>query len=83
MAKTKEKAVGAREARRFERIDLAAASRGISTALLKKLINEGKLTRYKLGTATMIDAGELETLIVAGERSFRFEECIHSRAQNT
>jgi hypothetical protein len=34
-------------------------------ALLKKLINEGHLTRFKLGTATMIDANELEKLIVA------------------
>lgn len=65
MAKVREKVIGAKEARRFERIDLAAASRGISTALLRKLINAGKLTRYKLGTATMIDAGELEKLIVA------------------
>jgi hypothetical protein len=61
----KEKTVRATEARRFERIDLAASSRGISTALLRKLINNGQLTRYKLGTATMIDASELEKLIVA------------------
>jgi len=65
MAKVKEKVVTAKEARRFERIDMAASSRGISTALLRKLINAGKLTRFKLGTATMIDAGELEKLIVA------------------
>jgi hypothetical protein len=65
MAKAQEKAASEREARRFERIDLAARSRGISQALLRKFINAGKLTRYKLGTATMIDAAELETLVVA------------------
>ncbi len=50
--------------RNFKRMDLAAKSYGISVALPKKLINEGRLTRYKLGAATMIDTVELDKLIV-------------------
>ena len=48
----------------FKRMDLAAQSFGVSVSFLKKLIGEGKLTRYKLGAATMIDLVELEKLVV-------------------
>lgn len=65
MVKVKERVIGAKKARRFERIDLAASSRGISQALIRKLFNQGRLTRFKLGSATMVDANELEKLIVA------------------
>jgi hypothetical protein len=65
MSKVKEKTIRPKEARKFERIDMAASSRGISQALLRKLINNGRLTRFKLGTATMVDAHELDQLIVA------------------
>jgi hypothetical protein len=64
MPKAKEKAL-AKAAPRFERIDLVAKARGISTSLLRKLFNQRKLVRYKLGTATMIDTAELDALIVA------------------
>jgi hypothetical protein len=53
------------QGKNFKRMELAAKQYGISKSLLKKLINEGRLTRYKLGTATMIDAVELENLIIA------------------
>jgi hypothetical protein len=61
----KQRVIQPKEARNYRRLDLAASVYGISVALLKKLINQGKLTRYKLGAATMIDANELEKLIVA------------------
>ena len=61
----KQRVIQPKESRNYKRMDLAASLYGISVALLKKLINEGRLVRYKLGTATMIDANELEKLIVA------------------
>jgi hypothetical protein len=67
MAKTvviKPKATQSSTTRNFKRMDLAAQSYGVSVALLKKLMNQGRLTRYKLGAATMIDTIELEKLIV-------------------
>jgi hypothetical protein len=65
MAKTAkaEKVIQA-SAKNYRRMDLAAQQYGVSVALLKKLINEGRLCRYKLGAATMIDTTELEKLIV-------------------
>jgi hypothetical protein len=53
-----------RPAKNFKRMDLAAQLYGVSVALLKKLINEGRLNRYKLGAATMVDTVELDRLIV-------------------
>jgi hypothetical protein len=52
------------QARDYKRMDLAAEKYGLTVAYFKKLINEGRLTRYKLGAATMIDCAELEKLIV-------------------
>jgi hypothetical protein len=49
----------------FKRMDLAAEKYGLKVSYFKKLINIGKLTRYKLGGATLIDCRELERLIVA------------------
>ena len=48
----------------YKRMDLAAAKYGMAVATFKMLINKGKLTRYKLGAATLIDCRELERLIV-------------------
>jgi hypothetical protein len=50
--------------RDYKRMDLAALKYGLSLAFFKKLINGGRITRYKLGTATLIDCAELERLIV-------------------
>jgi hypothetical protein len=52
------------QAKDFKRMDLAAEKYGMTVAYFKALINSGKLTRYKLGTATLIDCNELEALIV-------------------
>jgi hypothetical protein len=71
MGKVKERTLGVKESRNYKRMDLAATLYGVSVALLKKLINDGKLTRYKLGTATMIDANELEKLIGMSESRAR------------
>lgn len=48
----------------YKRMEKVAEDYGISVAFLKKLIRLGRLTRYKLGTATMIDTDQLNGLIV-------------------
>jgi len=60
----KEKVISEQQAKDYKRMDLAAEKYGLTVAYFKKLINAGKLTRYKLGMATMIDCNELERLIV-------------------
>jgi len=62
-APVKETVITAGEARKYRRMDLAAAEYGVTVALFKKLINSGKLRRYKLGAVTFIDAAEFEALI--------------------
>jgi hypothetical protein len=61
----REKVIKPGEARKYRRMDIAAGEYGISVALIKKLINLGRLRRFKLGQATLIDCRELEQLIVA------------------
>jgi hypothetical protein len=60
----KEVAIQEAQAKDYKRMDLAAQKYGLTIAFFKKLINEGRLTRYKLGLATLIDCNELERLIV-------------------
>jgi hypothetical protein len=62
-AAVKETIITAGEARKYRRMDLAAEQYGVTVALFKKLINSGKLRRYKLGSVTFIDAAEFEALI--------------------
>ena len=63
-ATVKQVVIQEKEAKDYKRMDLAATKYGLTVAYFKKLINEGRLTRYKLGAATMIDCNELERLIV-------------------
>jgi hypothetical protein len=55
----------AEQCRVYKRISLAAVERGVTLAFLKQLINQGRLTRYKLGACTMVDCNELDALVVA------------------
>lgn len=43
----------------------AAAETGASESFLKQLLEEGKLTRYKINTATYISLIEFENIAVA------------------
>jgi hypothetical protein len=52
-----------KQARDYKRMDLAAEKYGLTVAYFKKLINDGRLTRFKLGATTLIDCVELESLI--------------------
>jgi hypothetical protein len=51
-------------AKDYRRMSLVAEKYGIAVAFLKKLINDGRLTRYKLGEATFVDCNELNRLMV-------------------
>jgi excisionase family DNA binding protein len=46
----------------LKRMALAAEQTGLSVAYFKKLIHEGRLTRFKLGRTTLIDMNQLEQL---------------------
>ena len=59
----KEVVITAQQAKDYKRMDLAAEKFGISVPYIKKLFNEGKIHRYKLGAATMVDCAEIEALI--------------------
>jgi hypothetical protein len=57
------KAAVKEQSRDFKRMDLAAEKYGVGVSYFKKLINSGKLTRFKVGGCTMIDCLEFEALI--------------------
>jgi hypothetical protein len=59
----KEKEIEPQEARNFKRMNIAAEKYGVKVATFKKLINDGKLIRYKVGSITLIDCNEFEKLI--------------------
>jgi hypothetical protein len=59
----KEKEIDPQEARNYKRMNIAAEQYGIKVATFKKLINDGKLTRFKMGGITLIDCNEFEKLI--------------------
>jgi hypothetical protein len=63
-AARKEQIITEAESRNYRRMDLAATQYGVSLALFKKLINSGRLTRFKLGSVTFIDVNEFEKLII-------------------
>jgi hypothetical protein len=43
----------------LKRMALVAEQTGLSVAYFKKLIGQGKLTRFKLGRTTLIDVNQL------------------------
>jgi hypothetical protein len=63
-AAIKEVVIQEEQAKDYKRLALAAEKYGMKIPYFKSLINSGRLTRYKLGTATLIDCNELESLIV-------------------
>jgi len=52
-----------RAGRRFGRIPTAAQEVDVSDDFIKKLLRDGRLTRFKLGTVTLIDLQELRELV--------------------
>jgi len=53
----------ARAGRHFGRIETAARTADVSAGMIRKLLEQGKLTRYKLGAATLVNLDELIGLI--------------------
>jgi len=52
--------------RNLRRLDAAATQFGVTVAYLKKLIGQGKLTRYKLGRMSFVDTVQFELLLKPG-----------------
>ena len=52
------------EPKQLRTIKLAAKETGASTSFLTQLIEEGKLTRYKINTATYISLTEFENIAI-------------------
>lgn len=68
----KQKSRGARQpaeqqasGKNLKRMALVAEQTGLSVAYFKKLIGQGRLTRFKLGRTTLIDVNQLEQLASA------------------